>query len=181
VKTQTEIRNKIKELTKERKALLYNEELGKVQKEYRDKLDAYYKKIRPEKDKIDEEIETLRKELSKRKDDRLPIISKRLEDWLQGYTRGATFGPQGLKIKEILDDKERFVLVYNPGHTYWARRGEFHYGSSSYWITDTFIQKQWLGNTTKIMGTEVEGRLTKEVKKKLLEVLEEYKKVNKIT
>jgi hypothetical protein len=31
------------------------------------------------------------------------------------------------------------------------------------------------------MGTEVEGRLTKEVKKKLLEVLEEYKKVNKIT
>lgn len=186
MKTQKEIRNKIKELTAAKEALLHNDELGKIQKEYRDKLDAYYKKIRPERDKIDKEIETLRKELNKRKDDKLPIISKLLEDWLSKYTSGVDFGPKGLTIKEVLDEQERFVLISNPGHLYWSGRGETSYGKSTHWIVDTFVCKSWLNsdystNGTKRVGSEVEGRLTKEAKKKLLDELEEYKKKNNIT
>lgn len=190
MKTQKEIQKRIKELAKQMGDLKLSKELTKIEADYHKKRETYFKKIEPKLEALSKEIRrlfTIQEEAKKKKQ---IVISTRLQEWLADYMRGVDWGPQGLTIKEILDNKERFVLIVNPGHGYWSGVGMPQaYASTSYWIADTSVKDSaYTSNTQnkdslrrgRVMGLEIEGRLTKENKAKLLTALEEYKKINKI-
>ncbi|MCK9543664.1 MAG: hypothetical protein M0R03_16720 [Novosphingobium sp.] len=175
MKTQKEILEKINSKKKEIKDLRLG--LNEIEREYREKRRAFFQKIRPEEEKLQNEIGDLTNQLKEIKSKRELKISERLQKWLIKYKSGVDWGPGGLIIKEIYGEDERFVLINNPGHEYWSGIGS-SYGRSSWWIADTFIDKGATGqeNFGRLMGKEIEGRLTKEKKKELLDVLEKYKK-----
>jgi hypothetical protein len=113
---------------------------------------------------------------------------------LKEYISGIDWGYKYPIIKEILDSQERFVIITHPGSIEGQGTamgaGGYYYSKTRHWVADTFLEGNLFNveknNSNIIMPrtgratSEVEGRLTKENKKKLLEELEEYKKLNNI-
>jgi hypothetical protein len=193
-----EIKERLTKIIEERHSLLYGEEYKIAKKTFDDVIKKIEKDTEAQRDRLNQEQWDLREELVKLKTTKVKSlpISDRLQDWLKEYKSGIDWGPPSIVISEVLKG-ERFVIIKNKGHISGTGTvmgsDNYSYEKTRYWIADTYLKGNAYNITrmdenSHIKGvstrgritTEVEGRLTKENKKKLLEELENYKKLNNI-
>ena len=196
MKTQQELKDRIKEIGEEIRNLRRAHWDDKAYKQLMEKAEKIkeqiQKKTDKEIDKLRDEQRKLMEELEKKKLSRKIQLSKYLEDWLWQYMQGIDWGYKHPFIAWHSED-ERFVILTHPEQT--SGQGTamcsmgYYYSSSAHYLIDTKLDSKGIQNTPEIkLGYKIgkyiygdnEGRLTKEKKQILLDRLEEYKKENKI-
>lgn len=90
----------------------YHKVLAEAQKEAE-------KKCRPLEKKIDK-LKAEYQELSRKKEVRVP---EKIKNAIEKCMSGVDYGPKGL-IVEWVSPSERFAIIVQPGHTYWANMFE---------------------------------------------------------
>lgn len=172
-KTQKEINDNIKDLEnqiddirdyrKQRPDIAkLEEELSVLKNEYRKEI-SYSLKV------LESDIEALKNELKRKKAEKEIYLSEKIQKWLRNYLSGVSFGYREPKIVWISKD-ERFSIITDPGGTAGTGTamgtGGYYYAGTEHWLVETIEGGTYLGGP-KLM--EHKGRLTKEVKEKMIE------------
>jgi len=127
------------------------------------------------------DIQYLKKELENRKKDGEIYLNERISKWFRQYIGGIDWGYKDPKIVWISPD-ERFAIITSPGGTAGTGTamgtGGYYYASSTHWLTEIKEGYAYFGRRTGVAGEaskwlEHEGRLTKEVKEKMIKFAEE--------
>src|SRR3990167_4062270 len=84
-----------------------------LENEIRKIKDAYWEDVKTQREVWRSDIDALRGELIRRKQDNELQISERVKKWLRDYTSGVSFGYKEPKIVWISED-ERFVIITSP-------------------------------------------------------------------
>lgn len=173
-----EIRNLYRAHYQDKEYLKLVRKAEKIKKRIQNKNESEIEKLHKERNKLKEELKN--KKLSKRLQ-----LSDYLLNWIKQYMIGVNWGYKDPYISWHSND-ERFVILTNPGET--AGQGTamgtmgYYYAPTDHTVIDTKTPSNGL-HSNKLgyeIGARIEGRLTKENKKLLLEQLEKYKKENNI-
>jgi hypothetical protein len=129
------------------------------------------------------DVDALKKEIKNIKLDKELVPSDKISLWFRNYKGGVHWGYGGLKIAWISDD-ERFVILTHKGGTAGQGTamgtGGYYYAPSNHWIADTSIATGHRGyGPSGNSFMETEGRLTKELKEKMIAHMEELRKEKK--
>jgi hypothetical protein len=128
----------------------------------------------------DSDIDALKKELKRKKEDNDIQLSERVEKWLRKYLSGVNFGYKEPRIVWISED-ERYVIITSPGGTAGTGTvmgtGGYYYAASTHWLTETIEGVEFMGNRAERAPEwlEHEGRLTKEVKQNMIDYTKELR------
>lgn len=184
-RTQKEIKLEIETLEKQiddiRDIRKQRPDIAALEDQVRAMKQAYIQEIESSVNCWRSDIQYLKKELENRKKDNEIYLSERVREWFRQYKRGIDWGYKEPRIVWVSPD-ERFVIITNPGGTAGTGTpmgtGGYYYASSSHWLTETKEGYAYMGNRTGIAGSaprwmEHEGRLTKEVKEKMIKFAEE--------
>lgn len=120
-----------------------------------------------------EELNTRLLDIKKSKD---LVIPDNVEQWLRGHYHGVDWG-WGLKIVWLSEDT-RWAIITNKGGI--AGQGTpmgsagYYYARTEHWISPTFINI--MGYNSDLMFHRVEGKLTKEIKQKMIDAIPELEK-----
>ena len=121
------------------------------------------------------DIEQLKKELKNKKEDNQIQLSEKVKKWFRNYLSGVSFGYKDPKIIWISPD-ERFVIITSPGGTAGTGTpmgtGGYYYAASTHWITEIVEGKSYL-DFGEVKLLEHEGRLSKEIKEKMITLAEQ--------
>lgn len=189
-RTQKEINQEIKALEARiddiQNIRKYRIEIVKLETRIREIKNEYQEEIKTSVDCWGSDIQALKKELKNKKEDNKLQISERVKRWFSNYKSGIGWGYKEPTIVWISED-ERFVIITDPGGTAGTGTpmgsGGYYYASSTHWLTETIEGSTYLGRSTMTSKAapkwlEHEGRLTKEVKQKMIDYSEELKKQN---
>ena len=191
MKNQKELKKEIQSLGDELRELrgsLYKDKAYIKYSEMADKrLKKLREKIEPEEEKLNEKLIKLRKELEDKRLSGKLQLSEKLTQWLRQYMSGIDWGYKNPVVVWHSDD-ERFVILTHPGGTTGQGTvmgsGGYYYSPSDHTMIDTELDSGGrLSSENKLgykIGNYVEGRLTKIKKQELFNMLEKYKKENKI-
>jgi hypothetical protein len=100
----------------------YENALEKARIAMREKLNKAF----AEEKVIEEQIKNLEQE----KDSKIP---EEVTDFLHKLCQGVNWGDKGWNVKWV-SPKKRFVILTNPGHTYWAAIGTYNYSPSKHYL-----------------------------------------------
>ena len=107
-------------------------------------------------------------------------MSETVQKWFDKYIRGIDWGYKEPKIVWVSPD-ERFAIITAPGSTAGTGTamgtGGYYYAASTHWLTDikeggTYGGFRYQG-VDSLKDMEFEGRLTKEIKAKMIARAEE--------
>lgn len=105
-------------------------------------------------------------------------VPDHLKKWLKEYSQGVDWGYGGLKIRWISDD-EKWCIITNGGGTAGQGTpmgtGGYYYAEASHFLGRTDYKGGFSNRHGEIRG----GRLTNEVKKKLIALIPDLEKENK--
>lgn len=126
------------------------------------------------------DIEQLKKELKNKKLDNELQLSEKVQKWFRHYKSGVGWGYKEPKIVWVSPD-ERFAIITAPGSTAGTGTamgtGGYYYASSTHWLTDIKEGGTYNGRMSRgvdsLKEMEHEGRLTKEIKAKMIARAEE--------
>lgn len=184
-RTQKDIKQEIENLDNQIFQIKkYPSEIIELEKKLYDMKNAHLDEVRPQVNVWKSDIEALKLELRKKKEENQIQLSERVEKWLSKYTSGVSFGYAEPKIVWISED-ERFVIITSPGGTAGTGTamgtGGYYYAASTHWLADTTNPARYIGDGGKgNRWMEHDGRLTKEVKEKMIAYTEELRKNEKL-
>jgi len=196
--TQKELKDKIKALEKERDELRHctDPEYLELMKKVRDIKDKWFKEKEPVRDDLYSQIQLTKQDLEAVKNKNKLHIPIEIEEWFRRYSSGIDFGYKPLKIRWI-SDCENWVIVTNPGGTAGTGTamgtGGYYYGSAEHFLArvgngeysralvDLNTSEESYEPENSYPGWnqygEVEGgRLTKETKQKLIDMIPQLEK-----
>lgn len=157
----------------------HSPELVELESKIRKIKDEYYEKNKVSISCLESDIQALKKELKNKKEGNGIILSERIKKWFREYQSGVQFGYKDPKIVWVSED-ERFVIITSPGGIAGTGTamgtGAYYYAASTHWLTEVIDGKKYRENASKWM--EHEGRLTKEVKQKMIEYTHELRNKN---
>jgi len=149
--------------------------MEKIRREYREETDSQIDVWRSD-------IQALKKELARKKEDNKIQLSERVQQWFKKYLGGVSFGYKEPKIVWISED-EKYVIITSPGGT--AGTGTamgtsgYYYASSTHWLTEIIEGGTYMGTSHRGINSpkwfEFDGRLTKEKKEEMIAFTEELK------
>lgn len=137
----------------------------------------YLNSIENERLEIREWIRNYNRQISELKKKNELIIPDEIVKWFREYGSGVNFGYNGIKIVWISKDK-RWVIITNKGGT--AGTGtamgtaSYYYAVTEHWLA-CVDKGRYLDRPTNCFG-RIEGRLTKELKNKLINSIPEFEK-----
>lgn len=149
--------------------------MEKIRREYREETESQVDVWRSD-------IQALKKEIARKKEDNKIQLSDRVQQWFRKYLSGVDFGYKKPRIVWISED-ERYVIVTNPGGTAGQGTamgtGGYYYAGSDHWLTEiieggTYIGRSHGGVDSPKWLTHG-GRLTKEIKQKMIAFTEELR------
>jgi hypothetical protein len=149
------------------------EQIQKIKENYREEINAQV-------NCWESDIQQLNKELKDKKEDNKLQLSEKVEKWFRHYKSGVSWGYKEPKIVWISPD-ERFAIITAPGSTAGQGTamgtGGYYYASSTHWLTEivengTYSSMRRDG-VASLKEMEFEGRLTKEIKAKMIARAEE--------
>ena len=127
----------------------------------------YFKNIQSKNNELSTKIKKLNEELVKEKKRKELKLSDRVNDWFGNYENGIDWGYGGLKIIWLSED-ENWAIITCKGATAGGGTamgtGGYYYSPSTHWIAD--VRGGYNALRNKFM--EIEGRLTKEKKKEMI-------------
>lgn len=178
-RTQKDINQEIKNLENQiddtRNIRKHRPEIVELEKKIQDIRDKYHE----ETDSLivcwRSDIAQLKKELKNKKEDGQIQLSEKIQKWFRNYLNGVDFGYKDPKIVWISPD-ERFVIITSPGGTAGTGTpmgtGGYYYAASTHWLSEIIEGQSYLsrGNSKFL---EHEGRLTKEIKEKMITLAEQ--------
>lgn len=149
------------------------EQIQKIKEDYREEIKAQV-------NCWESDIQQLNKELKNKKEDNKLQLSESVQKWFRKYISGIDWGYKQPRIVWISPD-ERFAIITSPGSIGGTGTamgtGGYYYASSSHWLTDIKENGMYISNrrdgVASIKELEVEGRLTKEMKAKMIARAEE--------
>lgn len=134
---------------------------------------AWYKKQESFREDLNTERKCLESDLIALKEKNELVVPDHIKRWLLEYNQGVDWGYGGLKIRWISED-EKWCIITNGGGT--AGTGT-PMGSGGYYYAET---KHFLGRTdrkggfTNRFGEVYGGKLTKEVKAKMIAMIPQF-------
>jgi len=166
-----------------------NEEFIKTRQSYRKDPEvirtkkAYDKAVTKAQNKSDEKAtpiaarsQKLRAELAVAEEAARQSIPERLADIITRCLSGVDYGPKGL-IVEWVSPSERFAIILQPGHTFWANMMEPNkYASAERTLLDAERDSQSthaMDLYRDVMVKSHEGRFTKAVRQEWMDYIEE--------
>lgn len=184
-RTQKEINEEIKALENQiedtRNIRKHRPEIVELEKKIQEIRNAYWEENQGLINCWQDDIRALKQELQRKKSEKEIYLSEKVQKWFSNYLGGIDWGYKTPRIVWISPD-ERFVIITNPGGTAGQGTamgtGGYYYASSSHWLTEVVEGQAYMGNRTGVSGQsqkwlEHEGRLTKEVKEKMIKKAEE--------
>lgn len=128
------------------------------------------------------DIDALKKELKRKKEENSIFLSENVEKWFRKYLGGVNFGYKSPKIVWISED-ERYVIITSPGGTAGTGTamgtGGYYYAPSSHWLTEIIEGGTYMGRSHRGINSpkwmEHEGKLSKEIKQKMIDYTEELR------
>ncbi len=156
-------------------------EIIELETKARELRNSYWEEIRSQVSVWNSDIDALKKELKNKKEEKQIQISERVQKWLRHYLSGVSFGYNEPRISWISED-ERFVIITSPGGTAGTGTpmgtGGYYYAASTHWIAETTNDSKYIDWSDKKRNKykEHEGRLTKDIKKQMIEFTENLRK-----
>jgi hypothetical protein len=147
------------------------------------KMEAIRRAYREETDSLvscwESDIQALKKELKKKKEENKLQLSEDVQRWFRKYLGGVNFGYKEPKIVWISED-EKYVIITSPGSTAGTGTGmgtgAYYYAQSTHWLTEIFEGGTYLGSSRDSVKSptwlEFDGRLTKEKKEEMITFVE---------
>jgi hypothetical protein len=182
-KTQKDINQEIKSIEAQ---IEDTKNIRKHRPEYAElenKMDAIRRAYREETDSLiycwESDIQALKKELKRKKEDNKLQLSETVEKWFRKYLSGVNFGYKSPRIVWVSED-EKYAIITSPGSTAGTGTvmgtGAYYYAQSTHWLTEIFEGGTYLGHShggiTSKKWLEFDGRLTKEKKEEMIALVE---------
>jgi len=161
----------------------------KLYKMREDYFDSVHSSINAKED----DVRMLKQQLKRIKAEKELELPERVQHWFDVYERGVNWGYGGIKVVWISDDG-RWVIITNKGGTAGTGTamgtGGYYYAASTHWLSDTHSEpgyssriylksreedKHGMNYTSNKFG-EFEGRLTKEKKQALIDLIPDLEK-----
>ncbi len=190
-KTQKDINQEIKAIEAQ---IEDTKNIRKHRPEYAElekKMEAIRRAYREETDSLiscwESDIQALKKELKKKKEENKLQLSEDVQRWFRKYLGGVNFGYKEPRIVWISED-EKYVIITSPGSTAGTGTamgtGAYYYAQSTHWLTEIFEGGTYLGSTRDSVKSptwlEFDGRLTKEKKEEMIAFVETLRNGNRI-
>lgn len=149
--------------------------MEEIRREYREETESQVDVWRSD-------IQALKKEITRKKEDNKIQLSDRVQQWFRKYKSGVNFGYTPPRIVWISED-EKYVIITSPGSIGGQGTamgtGGYYYSGSEHWLTEIIEGGTYTGSFSRGIDSPKwlthEGRLTKEIKQKMIAFTEELR------
>lgn len=137
----------------------------------------YFKSIEKKREHLMDAIRECKNDIADAKKKNEIEIPDELKQWWRKYGSGVNFGYGGIRIVWISEDK-KWVIITSKGGTAGTGTpmgtGGYYYAPSEHWLACTKLG-EYMGRPQNYFG-RIEGRLTKERKKELINQIPQFEK-----